>query len=68
MAMSIKPTEAGGRVIQADTPWGRFHAEWDAAGRLVYEECEIRTPAGHQPQQTSAGCNACEQGRRSKGR
>lgn len=42
--MQIYVTKQGGRVVQGDTPHGRFRVEWDADGALVSES--IEKPAG----------------------
>ncbi len=43
--MRFAPTPTNGRVLEGDTPFGRFHVEWDAAGQLVRESLELREPA-----------------------
>ena len=42
--MMIRPLPSNGRVVEGDTPWGRFRVEWDAAGKLISESVEIRRP------------------------
>lgn len=45
--MMIVLTQSGGRLLNGDTPWGRFHVEWDASGKLVAESIELKVPDQH---------------------
>jgi len=67
--MRIQPTKGGGRVLEGDNAWGKFRVEWDAAGKLVSESMEIRTPPATQPGGRPANlphdledCSPCRQG------
>lgn len=42
--MRFNPTENGGRILEGVSPWGKFRVEWDAAGKLVSESLELKTP------------------------
>lgn len=66
--MQINPTSSGGRVVQDDTPFGRFRVEWDAHGTLISETLEIRepetranTPCIHRGEYvTDIACESCK--------
>jgi YD repeat-containing protein len=42
--LKFYPTPAGGRVAEGVTPYGRYRVEWDADGRLLSSELELRHP------------------------
>ena len=41
---SFRPRNTDGRILEGDTPYGRFRVEWDAHGNLLHHEIEIREP------------------------
>ncbi|MGB0970425.1 MAG: hypothetical protein ACPGVG_05615, partial [Mycobacterium sp.] len=47
--MSIRPTESGGRIAYAQTPWGDYCVVWDADGNLVSQVVAIKEPGGTEP-------------------
>jgi YD repeat-containing protein len=65
--MKLYPTSSNGRIVHGDTPWGRFRVEWDAAGKLIAQEIEMRTPEGGAAaaltKPPEAGCSGCQQGK-----
>lgn len=54
--MRIKPTPSGGRIIEGDTPHGRFRIETDAEGNYPAGKIEIRTPIVPEPPQDCTPC------------
>ena len=42
--MRCAPTDTGGRVVEGDTPYGKFRVEWDADNVQVSESMQKRTP------------------------
>ncbi len=55
-------TAKGGIVVEGATADARFRVEWDAAGKLVAQEIEIKTPNTTADPHPRSGCHACQQG------
>ena len=59
--MKFNPTPTHGRLLQGDTPYGKFRVEWAADGTLISESIEIRRPpepipSGFDPASERQGC------------
>jgi len=48
-------------LVEGDTPCGAFVVEWDAAGNLVAQSIELRTPPPQPPSDSPKRppCNGC---------
>lgn len=60
--MRLTPTKGGGRLLEADTRLARLRVEWDAAGNLISQECEVRAIPDPPPADAgsqSKGCGGC---------
>lgn len=58
----IEPFNGGIRVV-SDTPLCRFRVEWDATGKLIAQEIEIRTPGTPETAGEPQPNCGCQQGK-----
>jgi|GEM_PF-4105201 len=63
----FNPTQSGGRLLQGNTQWGHFRVEWNAAGNMISEHVELKTPASNRkPLPVPNEFDAAQEARRAK--